>query len=703
MGCQHNVEPMQNRFNPLHAGPLGDDDLAMRIYTSRLLGCEPKLVLHGGGNTSVKTTVPDFFGRDCDVLMIKGSGRSLSSIGPSDFSALKLTPTQTLATLSELSDDDMAFQLQSNLMQPDAPRPSVESILHAIIPFKFVDHTHADAVVTLTNCPLGDSIMAAHFDDCWVLPYRMPGFELAKQIHEILQTRDLRQSKGIILRHHGVFTFADDAKTAYENMIQLVNRAQQLIAANLLAGKSASPNQDADVVIKDNFHSADVDLLRLCSIRKSVCQVRGQAQVAILDTGDPAAHFALLDNVDDLARRGPITPDHVIHTKRTACVFEAEAKDDPGVDVKSDADVKAGSNTALNDASKLNEAQQFAADYLDYFDRHRSDSMTMLDPAPRWGVWKNHGTLAFGDSVSDCGVVADINEHTTHCIQTAQRLGGWHPLDPKGVFDLEYWVLEQQKIARKGIRKMHQGKIALVTGAASGIGLATAQRLHDDGCVVVGLDVDPAVEERLNLESLSGRCCDLTIEADVEAEVHQIVRRFGGLDLVVLNAGVFESGESIEGLTDSWTRAIDVNLTATQRVLRHSIPFLKRGFEASAIIVGSRNFSAPGAGASAYSVSKAGVTQLARVAALELAQHNVRVNTIHPDAVFDTGIWSPAALKKSADRYGMTIEQYKSKNLLRREITSADVAAMISTVAGPVFASTTGAQIPIDGGNDRVI
>lgn len=688
---------MKNRFNSDHAAPILDDDLAMRIYTSRLLGSDPDLVLHGGGNTSVKTTIPDFFGHDVDVLMVKGSDRDLATIKASDFSPLRLHPTQRLAALDRLSDDDMARQLRTNSMNPDAPSPSVESILHAIIPFKFVDHTHADAVVTLTNCPRGDLMMADRYDDCLVLPYRMPGFELAKQIHEISQTHDLRQLKGIVLRHHGVFTFADDAKTAYENMIELVDRAEQWIAANSSVDWIVKTSDFDDANTNTDGRSADIDLLRLSSIRKSVCAVRGVAQIAMLDADEAAAYFASLNDAEDLVQRGPITPDHVIHTKRTACVFEAGGK--PPL-----SDANGNTNVDTNvDGSAPDPPQKFANEYLQYFDHHRSDSMSMLDPAPRWGLWKDHGTLAFGDSVNDCKIVADINRHTLRCIQTAQGLGGWQPLDAKRVFDLEYWVLEQQKVAPKTDRKIHQGKVALVTGAASGIGLATARRLHEDGCVVVGLDIDPAVQQRLNLESLSGRCCDLTIEADVKSEVHRIVRRFGGLDIVVLNAGVFESGESIDGLTDSWARAIEVNLTATQRVLRYCIPFLKQGFDASAVIVGSRNFSAPGAGASAYSVSKAGVTQLARVAALELAEFNVRINTVHPDAVFDTGIWSKSALKKSADRYGMTIQEYKSKNLLRREITSTDVAAMISTVAGPVFASTTGAQIPIDGGNDRVI
>ena len=253
-------------------------------------------------------------------------------------------------------------------------------------------------------------------------------------------------------------------------------------------------------------------------------------------------------------------------------------------------------------------------------------------------------------------------------------------------------------------QQIHANKIAIVTGAAGGIGLATAKRLRNDGATVVGLDINPAVVENLAGERLSGAICDITDDAALKAAVDKVIADNGGLDIIVANAGIFKSGEYIDAADDSWDLHLRINLTATQRFLKFSIPALKESDKQAAIvIIGSRNFSAPGPGASAYSVTKAGVTQLARVAALELAPFGVRVNIIHPDAVFDTEIWTDEALEKSAKRYGMTVEEYKTKNLLRAEITSPGVAAMVSQVAGPVFYATTGAQIPIDGGNDRVI
>jgi len=251
--------------------------------------------------------------------------------------------------------------------------------------------------------------------------------------------------------------------------------------------------------------------------------------------------------------------------------------------------------------------------------------------------------------------------------------------------------------------KPHLGKVAIVTGAAGGIGRATAERLHSDGAVVVGMDVNPAIVENLAGEGISGVVCDITDNEKFQNAVDAVAAEYGGIDIIVANAGIFKAGEYIEELDKSWDLHLLINLTATQRFLKFSIPYLKHGFAASIIIIGSRNFSAPGPGAAAYSVTKAGVTQLARVAALELAADGVRVNTLHPDAVFDTEIWTEEALQKSATRYGMTVQEYKTKNLLRTEIKSTDIARMVSTVAGPVFCATTGAQIPIDGGNDRVI
>ncbi len=640
-----------------------DDDLAMRVYTSRLLGASEELVMHGGGNTSVKSTREDFFGEQHDVLYVKGSGWDLKTIEKEGFAPLLLNQTKRLAELESLTDDDMVAQLKLFCMDPSAPGPSVEAILHAILPFKFVDHTHTDAVVTLTNNPKGEKIMQELYPDCLILPYIMPGFILSKQVFDAIQGIDLNERKGIILLHHGVFTFDDDAKQSYETMIELVTRAEDYITRK---GSTVHPKEESEI-----------DLLELAEIRNVISKARGTAQLAQLNDSKKACGFASRDDVKTIATRGPITPDHVIRTKRTPVILKK--------------------NIEKNVSS-------YVDDYKTYFDTHTDGKLTMLDPAPRWGVWKHRGTLAFGSSVKECQIIHDITRHTLWAIQTGETLGGWQALPEKDIFDVEYWVLEQNKLKKAGQAKKHQGKIAIVTGAASGIGKATALALHAQGAVVVGLDIDTSIEKQFNQPDLKGIAVDITEMKKVKSAIERVVREFGGLDILVCNAGMFSTGQTIDKMDqDVWGKTLEVNLTATQLVMKYSIEYLKLGIDPTILIVGSRNVSAPGPGASAYSVSKAGLTQLARVAALELASDGVRVNVIHPDAVFDTGLWTKEALEKSAGRYNMSVDEYKKKNLLKREISSKQIGELLSTVASQTFINTTGAQISVDGGNDRVI
>jgi rhamnose utilization protein RhaD (predicted bifunctional aldolase and dehydrogenase)/NAD(P)-dependent dehydrogenase (short-subunit alcohol dehydrogenase family) len=658
---------MKSLWNDDIAAEFAGDDLAMRVYTSRLLGSNDDLVMHGGGNTSVKGTTTDFFGRELDVLYVKGSGWDLKTIEKPGFPAIKLRETRMLAELETLSDPDMTQQLRALMLDPSAPSPSVEAILHAILPAKFIDHTHTDAIVTLSNNSRGEQLLAGIFPDCLVLPYIMPGFILSRQVNEAIKQHDPRQYKGIILMHHGVFTYSDDARTAYENMIELVSRAEDYIASN-----RSSPLASAQY---------KVDLLDLARIRKAVSLARGCAQLAILDQTPDAQGYASLDNISDIATRGPITPDHVIRTKRIPVIIGAKP------------------------AESVPEIDQYVADYKAYYAANSNPRLQILDPAPRVGIWRGAGSIAFGSSVKECNIVTDIARHTRWAVQTGEAIGGWQALPQKDIFDMEYWVLEQAKLGKSsGPGKPHQGKVALVTGANSGIGKACCEALAADGAVVIGLDINPAVVDQLKRSGATGMVCDLTDSKAVVAAVERIISLYGGLDIVVCNAGIFKAGERIEDHTQqTWDQTLATNLTATQRLLTATIPYLKLGVTPSILVVGSRNFAAPGPGAAAYSVSKAGITQLARVAALELAADGVRVNVVHPDAVFDTALWTDEALASSAARYGMGIAEYKSKNLLKREIRSADVARLLSVMAGDAFIATTGAQIPIDGGSDRVI
>lgn len=637
-------------------------DLGLRVYTSRLLGREPQLVLHGGGNTSVKTREADFFGHEQDIIYIKGSGWDLATIEAAGFSPTRLEPLLKLAKFKELSDADMVTQLRAAMTDPNAPTPSIEAILHAALPAKFVDHTHANAVVALTNNPRGaEWVQQTYGERVLVVPYIMPGFVLAKAVADLLAEKSLDGVEGLILMHHGIFTWGETAQESYERMIKLVSEAE--------AAAPAYTPATAD---------AHEDWLGLAELRRAVSQAKGAPVIAKIDASPAAVGFANLPNVSTVATQGPLTPDHSIRTKRIPAVV--------------------GEDIAAS-------VETYAQEYAGYFQRHATVDQTQLHPAPNWAVWRGRGIVSFGATIKEASIVSDIASHTAATIQIGEAFGGWRALPEADIFAIEYWELEQAKLRQnKGAKPTLQGKVALVSGAAAGIGRAIGQVLHEQGASVVALDINPEVLEAFNKPDAVGLVVDLTNQDAVKAAIVETVKRFGGLDILVSNAGIFTAGANIEDLDDAnWARSMLLNLTSHEQLLKHCIPYLKKGIDPTAIFVGSRNVRAPGAGAASYSCAKAGVTQLTRVAALELAPHNVRVNIIHPDAVFDTKLWTPEALQRSAERYGLTVEQYKKRNLMKCEITSRDIGLMVATMAGPAFAKTTGAQIPVDGGNDRTI
>jgi NAD(P)-dependent dehydrogenase (short-subunit alcohol dehydrogenase family) len=382
---------------------------------------------------------------------------------------------------------------------------------------------------------------------------------------------------------------------------------------------------------------------------------------------------------EDLARltqQGPATPDHAIRTKRLPLL---------GRDV-----------AAYADAYRK---------YFDAYGAQAKEPKTMLDPAPRVLLDPQLGVCTLGRSAKEAAIVHDIYSHTMDIQLRAARLGGYQALSPKDIFDVEYWDLEQAKLKKGGKPPLFAGEIALVTGAASGIGKACVESLLARGAAVIGLDIDPAIAKQHKRPDFVGFVCDVTDEPRLIQAIEHGARAFGGLDMLILNAGLFPPGTRIESLAMAeWHKVMRVNLDANLALLREAHALLKLAPHGGRVVViGSKNVPAPGPGAAAYSASKAALQQLARVAALEWASDGIRLNTLHPDAVFDTGVWTEEVLMARAAHYGMTVEGYKRKNLLKTEITSKDVAELAAELCGPLFAKTTGAQIPVDGGNERVI
>lgn len=660
---------MRSQWEDAEARSCGDDPLALRVYTSRLFGRETSLVLHGGGNTSVKAAARDVFGDAQDAIWVKGSGWDLATIERGGFAPLRLDGVRRMANLPSLSDARMVTMLRSLLLDPGAPTPSVEAILHAIIPFAFVDHTHADAVVTITNTPAGvERIGEIYGNRIFIVPYVMPGFLLAKEVFDMTRDVDWAELEGIILLNHGVFTFGDNARTSYERMIQLVTEAEDYLDLHAPWDESSGEGQDL----------ARDDLRVLARIRRAVSRTAGFAMTARADSSPPNVAFSRRSDVAAIATRGPLTPDHVIRTKRAPVVITGG---DPDAAVAS-----------------------FAAEYRAYFDDNNDGSLRALDAAPRWAVWPGRGTVTFGAALDDAVIAGDIVAHTIPAIERAEMLGGWEALPADDIFDVEYWELEQAKLARAPVPAEFAGRVALVTGAASGIGRACVQAFHAAGACVVALDRNVAIETLWDDARVCARMCDVTDSAAVEFAIESAVRRFGGIDFLVSNAGVFPASARIAELAaETWEKSRAVNLDAHLGVLQKALPFLETGIDPAVVIVGSKNVPAPGKGAAAYSVAKAGLTQLARVAALELAPAGIRVNVLHPNDVFDTAIWSREVLEARAAEYGMDVQSYKRRNLLGVEVASSDVAALALALCGRLFARTTGAQIPVDGGNDRVL
>jgi len=655
---------MKSLWNDEEASEHMEHALALRVYTSRLLGKEPSLVLHGGGNTSVKTMVRDIFGDKIETLYVKGSGWDLATIEATGFAPVQLDVLLRMAELESLTDSEMVKAQRAAMLDPFAPNPSVEAILHAIIPFKYVDHTHADAVVTITNTPDGEArIRKLYGKHVLVIPYVMPGFILAKTIRELTRDVDWQGIEGMVLLHHGIFTFSDDARESYERMIRLVSMAEY--------------DMEQHAPLTWEKAKAKEDLLALARMRKAVSKTSGAAMVARLDADDAAVAFSNLEGVADIATRGPLTPDHVIRTKPTPVIIQGDVED-----------AVAG----------------YAGNYQAYFARHSDGSLTCLDAAPRWAVWPGHGCVSFGRSVKDADIVSDIKDHTFPAILRAEAMGAWSVLSEADIFEMEYWELEQAKLKHGHRAPALQGKVALVTGAASGIGKACAEQLRREGSSVAALDIDPKVTALFAQKDSMGLICDVRDRKALKQAVDATVRNFGGLDILISNAGVFPTGAHIEDISANvWEQSLAVNLSSHQALFAAAIPYLKLGIDPAIVVIASKNVPAPGPGAAAYSAAKAGLSQLARVAALELAPSGIRVNMLHPDAVFDTGIWTPEVIENRARHYNMTVEEYKTRNLMKVEIASRDVAELAAAMAGPLFAKTTGAQVPVDGGDERVI
>jgi rhamnose utilization protein RhaD (predicted bifunctional aldolase and dehydrogenase)/NAD(P)-dependent dehydrogenase (short-subunit alcohol dehydrogenase family) len=664
---QFSTYSMKSLWTDAEAGKY-QSDLALRVYTSQLLGRDPSLVLHGGGNTSVKIREKNVLGEQEDFLYVKGSGWDLETIQEAGFSPVRMRHVSRLAQLEALSDPQMMNELTTQLARAVAPAPSVETILHAILPHKYVDHTHADALLAATNTADSEArIREIYGKDVVIIPYVMPGFDLARLCAQKFAAEAHPGTQGMVLMNHGIFSFGDTARQSYERMIALVARAEEYLVRNGAQATGESAAEKAGPPIRRE----------LATLRNKISVCAGFPVIMSTHSGSRYLAFAQRPDVERLSQQGPATPDHVIRTKRVPLL---------GRDVEA-----------------------FAEAYRKYFERNAplaKESKTMLDPAPRVVLDPKFGMGCIGRTARDARIVHDLYSHTIDIILSATALGGYRALSEKDIFDVEYWDLEQAKLRKAGKAPVFTGEVALVTGAASGIGKACVEALLRRGAAVIGLDVNIQIVGLMGTRpDFLGLCCDVCSPQQLTEALEAGVRAFGGLDILILNAGIFPGGARIDALLDDeWRRVMQVNLDANLSLLRECHALLELAPNGGrVVVVGSKNVPAPGPGAAAYSASKAALTQLARVAALEWGAQGIRVNTIHPNAVFDTALWTDEVLAARAKHYGLTVDEYRRNNVLKTEVRSLDVAELAAEMCGPLFAKTTGAQVPVDGGNERVI
>jgi len=698
---------MQNRWSDADAagfvaryGAEWGEDLALRTYTSQLLGGEVSLVLHGGGNTSVKRTVTDRFGDPLEVIAIKASGYDLATVPPEGHVAVRLDHLRRLRSIPELSDEEIVNELRTHLLDAGAPTPSIETPVHALVPHRYVDHTHADVVLALTNQVGGDDLVrAAMGPDVIVLPYVFPGFGLAHAVADALDAQP--DAIAMVWSKHGVMTWGDTARGSYDAMIDLVTRAETFL--NSRSGRGP-------VLSGTDSRGQNEDLGRLARVMPVVRGLLARST----DDADRPWRRVILEAVTDedvvgalegpgarsLLVSPPLTTDHLIRTRPWPAWVDDPAWGDTDR-------LRAQIEAALG---------EWRGHYEAYLDRHRDrlpDGVATFPPTPRMVMLPGLGVLCAGDDAADARVVADIARQTVQAkVQIAAMGGTYDGVSEAHLFDMEHRTLQHAKL-RAAVDPPLAGQVVLVTGAAGAIGSGICAGLLADGAHVVATDLaGPGLDSLLtSLQAIDTHRAlatplDVTDPDSVAAAFNAVSRAWGGVDAVVVNAGLAHVSSLAEMDLDRFRALERVNVDGTLLLLREAANhFARQGTGGDIVAVSTKNVFAPGAGFGAYSATKAAAHQLARIATLELAPQDVRVNMVAPDAVFShedrpSGLWAevgPGRMKaRGLDAEGLEA-YYQDRNLLKAKITAAHVAkAVCFFLARPT--PTPGATLPVDGG-----
>ncbi len=655
-------------------------DLALRVYTTRLLGGDPRLVLHGGGNTSVKLRLPDLMGREVEVLCVKGSGWDMATIEPPGLPAVRLAELRMLRDRHALSDEDMVRMQRANLLDPMAPNPSVETLLHAFIPHKFVDHTHATAVLSLVDQPDGEARATELYGGrMGIVPYIMPGFALAKKAAEVSEA--MPGAIGLVLHKHGIFTFGDSAEEAYERMIEMVGLARSCLARGRKPVFVAAPLPQAVLPLAD---AAPV-VRGACSLAETV---EGAFRRLVLDfrVSDVIRHFVDGAEVGRYATAGVVTPDHTIRTKNWPLVLPAPQ------------DGRAAEFAAATKAA----VAAFIDQYRHYFERNNArcgGTKKMLDPLPRVVLVPGLGLFGLGRSKKDARIAADLAEAAVETITDAESIGRFESISETDMFDCEYWSLEQAKLGAARELPL-AGQIAAITGAAGAIGAATAKAFAAAGAEVALLDLDReaarGVAKRIGGAALAV-ACDVTDRNSVQGAFARIAEAFGGVDIVVSNAGAAWQGRIGEVDEAVLRQSFELNFYGHQRVAQAAVRImLAQNTGGCLLFNASKQAVNPGPNFGPYGLPKAATLFLARQYALDYGAAGIRANAVNADRI-RSGLLSADMIAARAEARGLSEKDYMSGNLLGREVTAEDVAQAF--LAQALALKTTADVTTVDGGN----
>ena len=652
-----------------------DRAVGERVYTSRILGSDKDITMHGGGNTSVKVTRKNLLGEDIRVLHVKGSGWDLATIQAPGLPGVEMDRLMALRTLDELSDEDMVNQLRSCLLDAKAPTPSVETLLHAYLPHATVDHAHSTAMLALCNLPNATEVAKEVFGpETACLPYIMPGFDLAKAAGDLYDADP--GVTAMMLNQHGYFTFDESAKASYDRMIEHVNKAEAYLA------QFAKPKPDVP-------STPDVDAATLLpALRGALADLAdstAEKPMPVLDLRDQRAvrQFLAREDAQELGARGLCTPDHVIRTKSPPLWLDGAA--------------------AQGDVAAIKAAiQAWQAVYKDRFSRLeplQKDRKTMLTPTPGMAWIPGLGIIGIGGSMGAASVAADLAVQNTEVMALAEDAGGFYPVDEAELFKLEYWSLEQAKLGKSSPPTM-AGRVVLVSGGAGAIGLATAQAFQKQGAEIALVDLNEdaleAAKKALGGKALTIRA-DLTQTGAADGIVEACIQRFGGLDILVSNAGAAKTGE-MATMDDSLLRgSFELNFFSHQALVQAAVAVFRRQGRGGQILVNvSKQAVNPGKNFGAYGLPKATTMFLVKQYALELGGENIRVNGINADRI-RSGLLTDSFIDERAAARNITRDEYLAGNLLKKEVEARHVAEGFVALAGA--ARTTGHILTVDGGN----